>query len=440
MAESTDFEAVSRACAAGAVDACVTFAERFTDGRGVARDFAVARDRLESLCVAQAPRACAALARINVWSFFPEHARRGRVIAERECAARRSEACVVLSDARAHGLGGAIERDRVEAPLEQACGASVSEACAALSLVRASSGRPVDAREASSLCDRGLARACLARALVVGDRPASLALFERACELGEARGCSSAAALLRSIEFVGSLRADALATRGCLQLLPSAGCRAWVESSPRRFSRDTRERLYERACQLERDVRACVESVRARLRGSVGTSALSGSLAVLVSWVAPACAAGDVSACGALGALEATELPTIPRALARLRAACDGGDAFGCAQLGSLLATDTTQASEARSLWRRACEMGEVLGCRAMLRSLPQARAAREGARATILAVSQRGCTLEDSESCATAAVYAETPAQARAFEARACELGDHERCRALTTRDAQAR
>jgi len=425
--DSALFEAASSACVAGSIEACVTVAERLIDGRGVSRSLLAAKERLDVLCTADARRACALLARVDLWSLFPESVRTARLLAERECSRGESTACIALSDARALGLGGPIELAGVEAPLADRCDAGAEDACAALVFSRVSRDRSRAAPDAAALCARGHARGCLASALVTTDVRSALVALERACSLGDGRGCALAAERYRQGPLADPARAERLATRGCLSLVPSSGCWAWLSSSPTRFDEQTRGTLAERACQFERVSSACVDVVRAGLRQS-GFDRPPMAM-IWSTWLAPSCDAGAPWACGALGALEGTWPRSVDRAIEHLRFACDRDDAFACASLGVVLNAQSTRGFEVEALWRRACEAGEPLGCSAFVRARAPDNTSGQARRAELFEIAARGCALDDGECCVAAAERAPSPEAQRRLENRACQLGQDESC-----------
>jgi TPR repeat protein len=426
LEESQRFSRETVACSGGDNDACLSLADRFIHGRGAVGDNRRARSILEPLCASSVPRACAALAGLDVWATLPETAVHGRSLAQRECSSGQHDACVSLADARSLGLGGPIERDRVEPLLRASCSAAHHPACAALALWLVDHGRVDESTAISQAeCARSEPRACLAAALSSPDQRAADALTERACQLGSARACAAAARRARDAHQLD--RAHALFQRACFALVPAAGCADWLDAEPDRFNDVTRSLLAERACLFERDPAVCSRFVRAAL-----VEHEFSLIAPVHSWLAVACDADDPVACSTFAAVLLRERRDDPRIEPWLRASCARRDVFACARLGDWLSLYAPR-NESLDAWRRACDQGEVAACRSLASALVERRSHGESPTPARLALAYpwaaRGCALRDAQCCLVALYAAQNHREREPVARAACALGLLQHC-----------
>lgn len=424
--ESQRFSRDTVACADGDTVACLSLADHFVHGRGAVGDNRRARSILEPLCSARVPRACAALAGLDVWATLPETAVRGRALAQRECASGQHDACVPLADARALGLGGPIERDHVEPLLRASCSAAHHPACAALALWLVDHGRVDESAAILQVeCAWSEPRACLAAALSAPDDRAADPLFARACQLGSARACAAAARRARDAHQLD--RAHALFQRACFALVPAAGCAEWLDAEPDRFNAVTRSLLAERACLFERDPAVCSRFVRAAL-----VEHEFSLIAPVHSWLAIACDADDPVACSTFAAVLLRERRDDPRIEPWLRASCARRDVFACARLGDWLSLYAPR-NESLDAWRRACAQGEVAACRSLASALVTPLSAGAPPTPARLALAYpwaaRGCALRDAQCCLVALYAAQNRRERESVARAACSLGLSQHC-----------
>lgn len=268
------------------------------------------------------------------------------------CSEDSEPSCVDLAEAKLVATPPDVHG--AAAILQEACDREQAAACGALGTLHA------NGRLATELVPEP--GAGLTTASVKAAQP----FLVRACELGSGNGCAQAAKVL-----VGQQRfqqARAKAARGC-ELNAPAGCRAFAgllwQGLGGNQDRARARAVNEKWKSLLEDGCAKGDKERCAAAGT-GSWWIDGDLDGAVRYWEKACALGEGTACGFLGAFiwagAKSGTPDLERALPLLTKACDLHDAYGCAVLGRAHA-HAGDFEQARARWKRACALGGQRGC-----------------------------------------------------------------------------
>ncbi len=312
---------------------------RNDDGKDKAR-----RERAQKLmekgCDLGDAAACASLARaifdVKSKALHP----RVLSLATSACQAGSRDGCGLEAWLRRNAHGTPYDPDGAFVAGKKACDGGDVEACAAVGWSLAVGvGTRADRAAGKALldgtCQRGHAPACVMLGELMGrgpDAAKAFALFERACEAGEASGCAARA---RARVLGVGTSPDIQAGRRELEAL----CRTRVEA-------------------------ACVALATTLVEPPPGERADGARAAKLFE---RACGAGSAPACAELGALRLAGIggkADDVAAITLLERACDHGSGAGCARVGDLYArgSRTYPANPiTAAIWhRRACAAGWV--------------------------------------------------------------------------------
>ena len=273
----------------------------------------------------------------------------------------------------------------------------------------------------TAACDRKDAGACIELGKLF-ERSGDLyspdqasALYEKACDAGNASGCGLLAQALAVPHGTkrDKPRALALAERACQGGYPDA-CAFLANEKAAPMGKDAERArvLWEKACQQD-DWLACSKAAELDDRGDVHDTTAAPTAAL---W---------------------------RRAFDLAVRTCDNGNAEACAVAAETLATGrvgSRQNARTTELRLRACELGHVESCRWAANIQEDA-----GDLARAAGLHQKGCTLGSADACLSAARLlrrgpgpeAERAAVAaqdrgRKLAARACDHGDWRACGAL--------
>jgi TPR repeat protein len=191
-----------RACAAGELVACSAFAYLLDSGTGVKRDSAEAAKLLERACSGGRGNACDHLG-ILFWKgrgVEMNHARAGTLFGE-ACKRGSARGCTTLGILRVEQ--GQTKEAR--ALFELACSADDVIGCECLGFWHKDFGAAADAvQPLTSACAKGQGHACTELGLLYDlgrttspDKTSAAKLFERACTLDDALGCTNWSIQLR---------------------------------------------------------------------------------------------------------------------------------------------------------------------------------------------------------------------------------------------------
>ncbi len=309
-----------RACAHGTGTACRQVGDFYALGRGVPRDLAEAGRRYDAACSLKDAKGCDRLARglLRGRGAPVDRGRAQKLLAasceagwggacvelawvhgtgtgvkvDRDRAAalytearekleggclRDPEACTVLADLYASGLGGGVDGGRALAFAGKACETGDPDGCAILGGLQ--KDPKAAARTLEGACESGALRACrsLASRLAVGhgvkkDPARAERLLKAACDGGEPLGCSSLAQLYgdakahdRAVKAADqgceAAEADACHVRGLMHARGQGGPPNVVESL----------RSFGRACVLGHAT-ACLLVGEGHARGAKGVA------------------------------------------------------------------------------------------------------------------------------------------------------------------------
>jgi TPR repeat protein len=291
----------------------------------------------------------------------PADPARALALHRRACAAGVGGACT-----RAAALLRSAGDGAAEAMLEDGCGLGDGAACLLRSEREADPERAGRLRERA--CDLGEPRGCLA--LAAGAPPdRAVPLLARGCRLGAAEACARGAAALSRGDAgtPDEVAARAMLERGCelggAEACARLGVALLREGRPGEAARGGR--LLTEHCRAL-GVETCLDAAEAYLHGASSVVDDRADPPLLEA----ACARGLLDACAALGRIlqEGRAAPADgPRAAALYRRACQGGVARACSDLGVLHrfgAGVRRDEGRARRLFERACEDGVEEACR----------------------------------------------------------------------------
>jgi TPR repeat protein len=217
-------------------------------------------------------------------------------------------------------------------------------------------------------------------------------LFELACEAGEARSCAWLGDAHEAKEEIE--RAKVLYKKAC-DLGAGEGCRAGAAYE------EDQGPLLTQGCDVLRDGRACLWQAE----NQAGAGEVIGVTRLVELCEQPNL--GLPYACDLVAGYFLNEGNAVPqdqeRAVAFNQAACDGGDAGGCTHLafryqdGRGIQADDAQAE---ALLKRACEENRSEACRELAEmGFDAAELVPSKGRGALVAM-ERACELEDGEGC----------------------------------------
>ncbi|HEY2512419.1 MAG TPA: tetratricopeptide repeat protein [Polyangiaceae bacterium] len=244
------------ACDGGYADGCDALAEEYIDGRGVAADAARGVALFRRACDAKSLLGCQNLAEMLLIGdgVAPDRAA-ALALFEKGCAADFAASCWQLGQLYLGGLDGiADDQGKARHLFERACDGEFPLACARLGELLVREHLPGDVERGMKLldkeCERSNADACraLAQTYEPGGRqkpdPAkAIALYERACELGDSE-CSYLAELYAKGRLVtaDAAKARALYERSCRAGVPDS-CLEVTSPDARKFGYETAKKM-----------------------------------------------------------------------------------------------------------------------------------------------------------------------------------------------------
>ena len=370
---------------------------------------------------------------------------------ERECQRGMISACGELgrsllkrSQADTH------ERERALVLLELACGREDRYACTALGMYYLTDNRGQDSQARARdllkrMCEQDQAEACWGMAAArriedPSDRRESRALLEKACQLGDGRGCESLAMAQLRDDFSGS-RAQAM------QAL-AAACAQGLRSSCFRLAQ---LQLADPATQQE-GMRRLIANCEQGHNASCVLAAISSApllverpnCANAAKYAQRACAAKDEDGCTLVEACRST--PPIDGTRAqRLERACERRSSLAClywADLQQHTQSSPVELPRIRTAYVIACqglrEVSPVACVRSAIMDLDAAKESTEAEK--LIELLRTSCERRSSgEACnylgeayRAGKVVAPDKNRAAEFLRRACDLGRRESCGAL--------
>ena len=440
-------ELLEKACAANDPSGCMLLATVLTTGAGGPKNPERAAQLYERACTEGVTKGCLNLALLYAKSGLKQNPKRAAQYVEKACAAGDPVGCVAVAYLYAEGAGGTKNVARAKELFEKGCEDNDGDACAGLAwlfatekdFVRSSAfyakacsggsvfgcsslgyayqvgrGVPVDRDRAQELldkaCDGGDVYGCIEVAKCYTgkkDVAAALLRYERACAIGDAKGCRYAASVYFEGPFAEPTRAVSLFEKACangdLFSCTSLGGQ-YIEGRGVKVDRDRGLTLLGEAC-AKGDGRGCMALAWVELAEPGAQAKGSNHLRKAVSILEKGCSANEVDdcrnlafllleakgglpknplraaklheklcvtiadSCTALGLLYAdgTGVPKIATKAVELYAkGCKGDDAPGCINAGvayangSGVAKDTAKANE---FYKAACELGNAVGC-----------------------------------------------------------------------------
>ncbi len=261
-------------------------------------------------------------------------------------------------------------------------------------------------------------------------------LFRDACDHGSQLGCAGLGEIALSERSPApglallTAACDASVARACAALAADYEVGAHVHRDGTKAVAFAR-----RACD-GRDQHGCVIYARAMLFGEHGVPRDPASARQIATEACPRIPAG----CTLVGLAESREFNNAMEAHKWLRRGCDAGDGAGCAA-AAYQALNGGIAREAKgvpidvklgiALATRACDLETPIGCALLARVLDEGIGiARDRVRAAQLAA--RACSADEPAGCVIAANIAAhegKQADADAYRARSCTLGNRAAC-----------
>lgn len=355
---------LTRACALHSVPSCFVAAKTLARGDGVTKDLDAAQRLLSPLCETRDVDACFELGLLEYERkhFEPAADAWSRACDGGELAACRNQA-LALSDS-----GATDQEATIRARLEQAC-PTVPAACGDLAW-RVSVEDPAAALHAATEgCEGKDGFSCwlAGRYLATGsgadeDLVKARALHDKACTLGEVRGCNSLAVFLQRGwgGDVDVARAATLLDQACATGDPTSCANFAIslwEGKGIAPDQPRARKLFEETCAAGAGggCDSLADAVPEAERASVKHVFEKG------------CAAQAASGCLYLGAVLENHEHDLAGADARYVQACELGDPSGCAWHADLLKDGKGVAKDAAlaaDFYRRACEGGVERACR----------------------------------------------------------------------------
>jgi uncharacterized protein len=285
---------------------------------------------------------------------------------------------------------------------------------------------PSNLEQCKAQCEKGHAGSCAAagQALARSDKTAAAAAFQKACDGGEAAGCSGLGTLA-----VDQAQAVAAFEKGCGGG-DAAGCRL-LGTALRDEARAAA--LFDQACDGGDDL-GCAEAAKAYASGR-GVQKDEAKAAKLHK---RACDGSVGESCAGLaqmyesGASGVGKNPILAEMLYRRGCQRSSGDA--CVGLGRvLLAAKPARADEAKLAFARGCGARAVLGCAAMKVLFGEQRPVVADPRMKMELT--QACTRGSTRACASAGLLDAASGMAAAAKPnleRACRTGDAFGCLVL--------
>ncbi len=424
-----DFEQLRVRCAANNLPSCATLAQHYESGIGIDRNNRVALDLFNHACLAGHLPSCVQQGRMQLGDRYRETLDLGRQRLATLCAQQQLDACGILAQAVASGVGGAIDLPQARQLSESGCpSTTASLGCATWALLRRDAHRedPRVIERARLSCDQHIAVGCRALGLIASaqnQREQSARWWTQACDDSDAKSCALLAGQVHDTE---PARAQTLWTRACVELTPAAGCAEWADSRRSSLSPAERRELLDVSCSVDSNPTACLELAQVMAHRGIFDN---DEVAALVQLT---CSDTDDRGCAILAQVEAARGSDRALIESLYRRGCDHGDASGCTQFGSWLLAQS-RLGDAISVWARACREHDAPACLHLAESYnpgphPSSNAPRN-ARARTYQWAMMGCSLGNAPSCELASHVASTTRETRLLRARACHLGDSDSC-----------
>lgn len=381
---------------------------------------------------------------------------RGYPLLGRACQEKHFTACEQLFRGQLSGKGGHPEFAAARLMLEQSCADDEPMGCFLLGEIHShlGAGELDDARALTfyeKACERGVVRGCtsLGSALIVdmkfsgevsqADRARAEALFSRACDGGDGEGCFGLGRLALGPRGRGPAPAACEAFKKGCEADSEIACDGHGSVCDSDFSRDhTFLRDSEQGCK-EGSSEDCEEAGLAHEEGT-GTRK---SLRRGAKHYARGCELGSFLSCERLASLEGSGFdgasPQPEKARQRLLGACERKLPRACVSVGGALREGRPwlpkDLKASSGYYARACEEGDVEGCAALALAYREGRGvdqSHERAFEHFLVA----CGPGRVESCVNAGASAEALKRredaVRAYQ-RGCFWGTAAGCQALT-------
>jgi TPR repeat protein len=395
-----------RSCSRGNGASCATLASLHAAGVGVPRDEAEAA---------------------RLWQ-------RAAELQQRDCDAGQSEACFGLAEMYERARGVPQDRARSVQLYTKACEGGHGTSCLRLALQSSPLAQWANSQTdefvipgimvLSALASQGsVDHGSPAQILLMDERPPDqvrvVALFRKACEAGNARGCGE----------LGDCYQEGRGVQG---------------------DATKAMELYERACKAG-DTFACFAGSELASRG-VGAAADAKTMRLMITAgrryretaarLTKACDEGEASACHSLGRMYAhdgqhwlQESGGKAKAAELTQRACDLGDAPSCFELAQTAGRDEPQRL------RGVCDMGYWPACLRLGQMYSSGRDGVPQDRTAAVGFYQRSCDGNEPVGCASLAVaclagrgVARDPDRARQLFQKVCDAGHPKVCELVKT------
>ena len=368
-------------CEGGFTAACSDFAGYLYYNHGVVSDPRPALARWKTACDAGEPAACTQLARLslNGGPGVTANLAAARSMATKACDLHYADGCSVLGSIEDKGWD-ALKVDTFYGDL---CTQGHRNSCWSLARTYYDGLRPepVEGRAHElflKACDLKHARACFESGRWEtdhgGDTAGAAKLFGRACDLGDAAGCSAQVDLILAgkvqIPFKESRAAFDVACEQ-RQSIPACTALGFALLSGTDVPRDAERarQLLQRSCtEPTSDAKAC-STLGTMYEEGLGGDRDRTEASKYYRW---ACNAGVADSCQRRGLLLVSDVGVRrddAEAVAMFTRACDGGLSDGCFQAAKILDLGTVVKQDlatAGSLYDRACTSGLHGACTAL--------------------------------------------------------------------------